>query len=181
MDKIKINVIAGSICGVLLLSWTVGYISYNNSEVDIRTAIKASQDANKVVYDRVWKTIQQQTQVSSEYASQFQSIYKEIMDSRNQNSSATLARFIKESNPQFDSSLMKKLMTSIESNRMDFEREQKRLIDLSREHEKLIKTFPGTIFLRNTKTIDINLVTSSKTEANFKTGVDDDIDMYKKK
>jgi len=182
-SKMKTNIVIGSIVAILLFLIIVGFTSYSNTEVDFRTAIKASQQNNRVVYDRVWKTIQQQASVSNEYAADFQAIYKDIMKARNEDSQKLLAKFVKEANPNFDSSLFKKLMVTIESNRLDFEREQKHLIDLSREHNRMLQTLPGSMFLSllGRKEIDITLVTSSKTENAFKNGEDNDVELFDKK
>jgi len=174
------------IAGVLVLTsvFLVGCpaITYNNREVDLRATVEASQKANQVVYDRVWKTIQQQAGVTDKYQQSFRDIYKDVMDARNPDGQAKLVKFVTEANPNFDSSLFTTLMTSIESNRRDFEREQKSLIDKSREHNTLLRKFPGNIYLGilGRKEIPIQLVTSSRTDNAFVNGKDDDTELFAK-
>lgn len=175
------GLIISGVVGITLLS-LVGCpaISYNNREVDLRTQVEASQLANQAVYDRVWKTIAQQAGVADKYQESFRGIYKDIMNARNPEGQGTLLKFITESNPNFDASLFSTLMTSIESNRRDFEREQKTLIDINREHSKLLRTFPSNLYMMmlGRKEIVIQLVTSSRTDDAFKTGQDNNVDLF---
>ncbi len=182
MSKTQGLVLAG-IFGVfsLVIFFSV-LISAGNREADLRTRIEASQKANQVVYDRVWKVIQQQANVSEKYADDFRNIYKDIMDARNPQGQATLAKFVTESNPNFDSSLFKQLMSSIEANRRDFEQNQKSLIDIHAEHTKLFRKFPSSIFMNmlSRKEVSIQIVTSTRTERSFETGKDDDVSLFNK-
>jgi hypothetical protein len=103
------------------------------------------------------------------------------MDARNPDGQAKLVKFVKEANPNFDSSLFKQLMTSIEANRRDFEREQKTLIDIHAEHTRLFRRFPSSMYLGflDRKELTIQLVTSTRTDNAFQTGKDDDTDLFK--
>ena len=156
-------------------------ITYGNREADLRTSVEASQKANQVVYDRVWKTIQQQAGVTDKYQESFRAIYKDIMDARNPEGQAKLVKFVKEANPNFDSGLFRQLMTSIEANRRDFEREQKTLIDIHAEHTRMFRKFPSSLYLGilGRKEMTIQLVTSTRTDNAFQTGKDDDTDLFK--
>jgi hypothetical protein len=180
MGKYKGLIVVGSIILILLLLVALPLMSYSNAEVDLRTSVQASQKDNQVVYDRVWKTIQQQAGVTSEYSEQFRAIYRDIMNGRNPEGQGKLVKFVKEANPNFDSSLFTKLMTSIEGQRKDYERKAEELIDRSREHNKLLQTMPGSFYLSflGRKPIDIQLVTSTRTDDAFKSGKDDDTNLF---
>lgn len=179
--KYKGWIVVGVLAFVAIFMVVVPLISYGNNEADLRTSVEASQKANQVVYDRVWKTIQQQAGVTDKYQESFRGIYKDIMDARNPDGQAKLVKFVKEANPNFDSSLFKQLMTSIEANRRDFEREQKTLIDIHAEHTRLFRRFPSSMYLGflGRKELAIQLVTSTRTDNAFQTGKDDDTDLFK--
>jgi len=68
----------------------------------------------------------------------------------------------------------------IASSRDSWTMRQKELIDLSREHNKLLGLFPGSLVfsILGRKPIDITIVTSSKTEKAFETGKDDDTKVF---
>ncbi len=90
--------------------------------------------------------------------------------------------WVQESNPNFDLSgaadMYKQLQRVIEANRQEFFIEQKKLIDLKRNHSSYIKVFPNRIFLSDVKEIEIKIITSDKTEKVFDTGKEDDIDLF---
>lgn len=180
--RFKGLIVMGILVFVVVFLGGCPLMHYSNVEVDLRTGIEASQKDNQVVYDRVWKVLQQQAGVTDKYQESFRAIYKDIMNGRNPAGQATLAKFVTESNPNFDPSLFKTLMTSIESNRKDFERKQEELIDRSREHNKLLATAPGSLYLwiLGRHQITIQLVTSSRTEDAFKTGKDNDVKLFDK-
>jgi hypothetical protein len=181
VSKYKGWIVLGILLFVAIFLGGCPLIGYGNSEADLRTRVEASQQANQVVYDRVWKTIQQQAGVTDKYQESFRSIYKDIMDARNPDGQAKLVKFVTESNPNFDSGLFKTLMTSIEANRRDFEREQKTLIDIHREHTTMFRQFPSSFYLSilGRKEISIQLVTSTRTDNAFKSGKDDDTELFK--
>lgn len=158
------------------------FVSYGNKEVALRTQFEAQQKANTVIYDKVWKVIQQKAGVSDQYADKFKEIYTEIMDARYGSGDGTLMKWIQESNPQFDAGLYKDLSLAIESNRSEFSRVQQKLIDYKREHDNLRLMVPSSIFLglKGVKELELKLVTSSKTERAFETGKDDDVELFKK-
>ena len=158
------------------------FVSYGNKEVALRTQFEAQQMANTVVYDKVWKVIQQKAGVSDQYADKFKEIYTDIMDARYGSGDGTLMKWIQESNPQFDAGLYKDLSLAIESNRTEFATVQKKLIDIKREHDNLRMMIPSSIFLgiKGVKELEMKLVTSTRTEKAFDTGKDDDIELFNK-
>lgn len=88
-------------------------------------------------------------------------------------------KWIQESNPQFDVSLYKDLMNSIEVERTVFSNEQKKMLDIIREHNNLIKTVPGRWLVINDKEIEYTVISSTRSKAVMENGTDDDIDLFK--
>jgi hypothetical protein len=176
------NWILGTTLGIVLLIGVIGIISYfsiSNTEIKLRQKVVAQQQVNKTVFDNTWKIISQQAEVSEQYKESFAKIYPKLMDGRYGNTrGGALMSWIQESNPNFDVSLYSKLMTTIEAQRSIFTMEQKKLIDLGREHTVYISTFPNTIFIGNRGEIKLNIVTSDKTEKSFETGQDNEVRLF---
>lgn len=166
----------------LVFGITVGLMAatYHNTEVSLRNQISAQQKSAELTFDSTWKIISQQAMVADKYKNDFKAIYADIMDNRYANGGGELMKWISEHNPQFDSSLYSKLMSSIEANRKAFEAEQKQLVDLKREHDTLLVKFPSSLFIGGRESIDISLVTSSKTKETFASGEENDIDLFDK-
>lgn len=162
--------------GLGLIPYTVSTL---NREASLDKQVSAQQQANEAVFDRVWKTISQQAQVSSEYKDSFREIYTDIMQNSTGGSNRLLA-FIQSVNPQFDSSIYQTLMATIESNRRDFEREQKKLIDINREHTLMFETIPQSFILDifNRQPSSITIVTSQQTKEAFSTGEDNNVNLF---
>jgi hypothetical protein len=179
-------IVPGVIGGLIFIFVAIGvltWISYNNKEIDLRNQAKAQQQANQVVYDKVWKILQQKAGVLDKYASDFKDIYKGIMNERYQGDAkqAPLFKWIQEQNPQFSEKMFLNLSDAIEAQRGEFAMVQKRLIDIKREHDNLRQKFPGNIIVGSRGEIKIDIVTSTKTEKTFETGKEDQIDLFEKK
>jgi hypothetical protein len=166
---------------LFILFGAVMSMNYSNSEISIRKQVDAQQEKLHVVFDTTWKIIQQKAEVADQYKEAFAKIYPEIMAGRYGNSrGGALMSWVTEANPNFDTSLYKDLSNAIEGQRTNFMNEQARLIDMKREHDTLCEMFPGSIFLRKRDDIKIDIVTSAKTEDTFKTGQDNDTEVFKK-
>ena len=104
------------------------------------------------------------------------------MDARYKNDAGsgkeTLMKWVQEANPQFDSGLYIKLMNTIEGSRNLFTMEQKKLIDIDREHKTFKSLFPNSLIVGNRPDLNIKLVTSGKTKEVFSTGEENDIDIF---
>lgn len=175
-------VIAG--VAVLLVLVVVIYfamsVSYSNGEIRLRKQVVAQQKSNEAVFDNTWKIIQQQAGIATEYKDAFRQIYPELMQGRYGNArGGALMSWIQEHNPQFDPRLYEKVANSVEVQRTIFTNEQRKLIDLQREHATMLETFPGSWFLAGRQSVEIKIVTSAKTETAFATGKDDDVDLFK--
>jgi hypothetical protein len=182
------KVILFSIIGFFTLTfmfsgcWAINKnIDTDNSEIDLRTAIEAKKKDNEATYDNMWKIINQKAQVAEQYKNAFKDIYVSITDERYDSNSGSLMQWIQEHNPQFDVSLYKSVMESITIERNNFLTRQRQLIDLKREHDNLRLKWPSKWFIDNSvKEINITVVSSTKTKKIMETGVDDDVNLFKK-
>ena len=96
------------------------------------------------------------------------------------NGDGSLMKWVTEQNPNFDTSLYKDLSQSIELLRTEFQKSQERMLDLIREHTTLCNTFPGRWFISNKTPIEYTVVSSTKSKVVMETGLDDDVDIFKK-
>jgi hypothetical protein len=173
--------LAVSIIAVLLLVGACGsYFSYNNREIALRTEAEAQRGKIEGVHDKMWKVLQQKAQITNEYAQSFDSIYTHIIAGRYSQGDGSLMKWIKEANPDFDSSLYKDLMQSVEICRTEFQNSQERMLDIIREHQTLCSQYPGTWFISNKVPIEYEVISSTKSKMVMETGIDDDVDLFKK-
>lgn len=162
----------GAIVGVSM------YFSYNNTEIDLRKRAEAQRGKIEGVHDKMWKVIQQKAQVSTEYKDAFHEIYADIIGGRYNGENDPLLKVIHEANPQFDNSLYKDLMASIEVLRTEFQTAQEVMIDIIREHEVLISTYPSKWFIKNKTPIEYTIISSSRTKDVIETGIDDNVNLF---
>jgi hypothetical protein len=158
------------------------FVSYSNEEISLRNAAEAQQKANEAVFDNVWKTIQQEAEITENYKDSFHKIWKDIIGARYEKErGGALLSFIKEHNPNFSTKLYEKLMVTVESQRKEFLNNQKKLIDIKREHDNLIQQFPSSLVCGSRPELEIIIITSEKTEEIFKKKKEDDVNVFPKK
>ena len=155
------------------------YFSYNNQEVALRKQAEAQRGKVEGTFDAMWKIISQQAQVSDQYKEAFKEIYPDLISGRYKDNN-TLMKWVQESNPNFDTRLYNTLMQTIEVQREQFKKSQERMLDLIREHETLCETYPSKWFITNTTPIEYTIISSTKTKYTMETGVDDDVELFKK-
>lgn len=169
--------------GVLVVAVVLGGslistgVSLYNQEVALKNQIEAKQTENKANFDNMWKKIKQATNVSDDYKNGLAEVVKAYTEGRKDTSENMLMKWGAEAVPNFDSSVYKQLMNIIVASRDDFTLNQKELLDLNREHDTLLDTFPNNIFYRimGVQKIKVTTVTSTRTEETFNTGLDDEV------
>lgn len=177
MKKIILLVVLGTLVfsGIILTSM---YFTYNNQEVNLRKESDAQRGKIEAVYDQMWKIIQQKSKVSDEYKKSFSEIYPKLIEGRYSQGDGTLMKWITESNPNFDVSLYKDLMNSIEIERNGFTTHQSRMLDIIRQHETLINTMPSKWFVSNKTSIEYVVISSTKSKEVMVSGEDNDIELF---
>jgi len=178
---VVLSVVGISLLGIVLVIGMV--ISTSNREATLRTAIEAKQKDNTSEFDNMYKKISQVAQVSEKQMSFLKDIFVSHASARTgNNDGGSLMKWIQESVPNIDTSTMNNLQNIITGSRDAWTMRQKELIDLSREHTKLLRVFPSNVILSmlGRKEINITIVTSSRTDAAFETGKDDDVNVFKK-
>lgn len=178
----KKKVIILSAIGIIILILAAiifgTYISVNNEERQLRTLAEAQKGKIETQYDAMWKIIQQKAQVTDEYKNSFKDIFVQIIDGRYKQGDGTLMKWIKEANPNFDSSLYKDLMSTIDIKRTEFMNTQNRMIDIIREHKNLCITAPKCWFVTDKSDIDYTIISSTKSKTTIQTGIEDNVDVF---
>lgn len=157
------------------------YIKYNNEEVSLRKEAEAQKGKVETVHDTMWKVIKQKAGVTEEYRDTFEKVFPEIISGRYSQGDGSTMKWIQESNPEFDTSLYKDLMQAIEVQRMYFNQAQTRMLDIIRQRDTLIELIPAKFFISNKSKIDYTIISSTSTKTVVQTGIDDDVDLFKKK
>lgn len=156
------------------------YIGSHNREVTLRTAIEAKQTANQATFDNMWKKIAQVAEVTEAQKNALKEIFVEHAQARTgSGSDGAVMKWITESVPNVDVSVYKNLQNIITSARDSFTSDQLALLDLKREHDKLLLTFPSTLFVGGRPRIEVQIVTSGRTQSTFATGKDEDTKVFR--
>ena len=182
--KTIIWLISGGVAVLLALMVVFTGVGAVNTEIELRNQAIAQEKANQVVYDEVWKVLQQKAGILDKYAEDFKSVYGTIMEDRYQgekNGQSPTFKWIQEHNPTFSWEMYKDLSAAVEAYRGKFSRVQQRLVDIKREHDNLRQKLFSCWFVGNKPELKITIVTSTKTENTFKSGKEDDIDLFKNK
>ena len=170
---------------ILLVLFVVGgsVVGTFNQEVALRTTLEQKMVDNRSEFDNMWKKISQVAQVTDAQKNAIKDIVVGYASARSQgrDGAGSFVNAVREVVPSMDTATFNNLQNIIVGSRDGFTMRQKELLDLKREHDKLLRSFPSNIVLRmfGRKPIDVTIVTSSKTEESFKTGKDDDVDVFK--
>lgn len=176
MSKTLITIVTiVSLAAMVALFW----VSANNGEIKLRNQTEAQKSVVESYFDKMWKVISQKAQVTEQYKNSFKEIYPQLIEGRYGNDKGgSLMKWVVESNPNFDISLYKDLMSSIEAERMGFFMEQKRLIDLDNQHKIFRQTFPNMIFVGGRPNVEFKIISSEKTKEIIESGVENDVKLF---
>lgn len=149
------------------------WISISNGEVRLRNQIAAKQRDNQSELDNTQKKIGQAVQVTD---LQKQFLMDVIVGNAKARTGGTgsLATLVKEAVPNVDTSTFNNLMNIITGSRDAFTMRQKELLDLNREHDNMIDTWPSSMIVGSRGKIQVTIVTSARAKDAFSTGEDND-------
>lgn len=177
MNKI-IGIVVAIVIAVFGLTTLTMYFTYNNKDAKLRAQAEAQRGKIESVHDKMWKVLQQKAQVSNEYKDAFSEIYPALIEGRYSQGDGSLMKWITEANPDFDTSLYKDLMQSIEIQRTEFQKVQEKMLDVIREHNVLLTTVPSKWFISNTEPIEYTVISSTRSKTVMETGLDDDVSLF---
>lgn len=164
-----------AVVAVLVFSIVGSLMSMYNSAVQMEQSLVAQYDQNRNNYAKMFNSLKEAAQVPDMYMQGLKDLYDSIMHGRyGSDGSKAMFNWIKEHNPEVDSSLYVKLQSMIEANRNDFESNQKSLIDKRQIYQVYLKTVPQSFVLSvmGFPKIDLSkydIVTSEETEKAFDT------------
>ena len=136
---------------VAVIIWGVGV---SNDEKTLRNKISAQQEETEIFYTKLWEVLQQKAGVADEYAEQFKEIQVQVMEGR-YSTGGEMMKWIQEAGVELSPQLYQDLMNSIEGERNGFFIEQKKLIDMQKQHRDMLVVFPKNLILKNRESIDI--------------------------
>lgn len=160
------------VIAILLVMWAIGI---SNQEKSLRIAFDARIKENQTNYDNMWKTIKQKYQIKGDYAKELKEIVAATVEGRK---GGSLMKMITESVPNLDASIYKELMATIEGKRDYFKKAQDAQIDLKQQHDKILTLFPSSLVVGGRPPLVLALVTSTRTNEAFDSGVDDNVDLH---
>lgn len=175
--------VGAAISGVafLFVIFAVFYtVSVLNTETRLKNLISAKQKDNTSEYDNMWKKISQSVQVTELQKDALKDIFVEYANARTgSGGGGSLAKWVQESVPNVDTKTFENLQNIITASRDRWTLRQKEILDYGREHDNLIGVIPSSIVcsIFGRDKIDIQIVTSSRTEEAFLSGKDDDVNI----
>ena len=182
--NIPITKIAGIaiaiIAGIFIFSSLIGF---SNDEVDLRNRFKQKMDERTAFYDKMWKTIAQNGQVTLKADSSFSRNVNAIMAGR-KDAQGLFMKWVQESNPNANYDLIAKMYQNltvvIEGQRDGFFMEEKVIQGIVLEHSNLLQKFPGSFYnvFFGRKLIDYKPITSDRTDDVIKTGKDNNVSVF---
>lgn len=164
--------------GVVLVILIAMYFSYNNKEIALRKESEAQLGKIETVRDRMFQIIREQANVSTEYREAFEKIYPEIIAGR-YSEGGEVMKWIQEANPEFDTSLYRTVQNSMDVQRTAFKSTQDRLLDIIRQRDTLIESYPSRWFIANKSVIKYTPIATSDTKNVISSGIDDWTFSYK--
>jgi hypothetical protein len=190
--KISGGLIALIILGVLVLGGGIlAIVSYATlmgtyqEATRLKNEITAEQKNVKITYDNSWKIVMEKAEVSEQYTDAYKQIIKSMTADRYANGTGTVSASIAENNPTIDLSPLKDLMNTLEGLREKYQLDQKKVLSKNNVYENIrTATVSGMILsaMGFLKQLDIQTVTSTRTENAFETGKDDKVGgFYKEK
>lgn len=166
--------VTGGVFALLVLIVGLMFVSYSNQERRLRNQITAKQRDNQSELDNVQKKISQSVEVTDIQMAALKDIIIGNAQAR-KGGSGSLATFVTEAVPNLDTTTFNNLQNIIVGSRDAFTMRQKELLDLKREHDNLMDTFPSSVFVGGRGKIDVVVVTSTRAAESFATGEDNDI------
>lgn len=168
------------IIAVLVVALVAMYFSYNNKEIALRKEAEAQKGKIESVHDKMWKVIKQKANVTEQYREMFEKVYPDIIAGRYSGEGAMAMKWIQEANPEIDASLYKDVMQAIEIQREHLHTAQTRMLDVIREREALIESYPSRWFISNKSKIEYEVISSTRSKTVMETGLDDEVEIFAK-
>jgi len=165
-----------ALLALVLGLWLIG--TYNDAAT-LRNQYESKVAANSAEFDNMWKKIQQTAQVPEAQKNAFREIFEGYANARTSEGQGRVMTWIKEAAPTVDLRLYGQLMNIITGSRDGWTRNQRELVSISEQYNQRLSVFPGNFILpmMGFQKIVPKVITSTRTEAAFATGKDDDVNL----
>jgi hypothetical protein len=179
MKNIK-GIIILAVSLLIIGGLSMSFISFSNTEVDLRNRYTQKIDERTAFYDKMWKTLSQKSQIALRNDSSFARNVNAIMAGR-KDAPQLFMKWVQESSPNANYSEVSKLYSdlsrAVEGQRDGFFMEEKMIQDIVYQHSNLIKKFPGSLYnaLAGRTVLSYKPITSDRTDDVNRTGKDNDV------
>jgi hypothetical protein len=175
-------------------SFSLGYLGYRNTAQSFEVDIPAQYTETQNVYDNGWKKVVEIAQIPEMQAQQVKDVYAGVMTGRyGANGSKALTQVIFEQNPQLGQEVYVKVQRTVESFHDSFQASQTNLIARKQEYTKFVTATTAGVFYNwlgkyphikigvpAGTADDFQIVTSDKTQADFKNHKSEPLNLLKK-
>jgi len=171
-NSIIIGIVAFLIISAVVLG---GYtLSVFNRADSLITLYEGKVQTNKADFDNMSKQIKQTAQVSKAQMDKLKEIYTSYAEARTGegDSSNAIMKWVQESVPNVDTSVMTNLQNIIVANRNGWTERQRELVGITVEYNTMLRVRPSKWVLRNYTKLDPAIITSEDTEQAFHSGQD---------
>jgi len=135
-----VSLIALVAAGSLIGAW--------NKAVSLETQIVAAADNNEQILGQFYNKLEETVQVTDIYKDDFKDSMTAMLAGRyGEGGSQAAFQWIQESMPTLDPSMYRSVQLLIEADRNRFQNEQTRLIDLRRQYDQELRSFPSAMWL----------------------------------
>lgn len=155
-------------------------VSTYNAASKLHNLYDAKLVDNSSEFDNMWKKIAQTAQIPEAKKNALKEIFESQAAARTgKGGGGELMKWVQESIPNPDLSEYKTVLNIIVSSRDSWTFRQKELVDIARQYNEMLSTFPSNVFLGffGMQKINPKVITSSRTENAFSSGKDDDINL----
>lgn len=167
---------------ILLAAIAFGFtaVSYHNTAVRMETNIGKFDKESQNVLSNYTMKLKEKAQVPDMYVKDLGDIVDKTFKGRyGENGSQAMFQFLKETMPNFDSSLYKELQITMEAGRNEFKLSQSRKLDICQQYEAMTGQFPASFIFGVTGKGYHNvakkceIVVDASTASKFESGVDE--------
>ena len=174
-----------SVVGVMLLTCIVFVsiaVGTYNTQAGLKNRYEMKVVDNTSEFDNLWKKLNQVAQIPDKKKDALKEIFNSYASARTSPNQGQMMSWIKEAIPNADMSIYDNLMNIVIASRDSWTMRQKELVSIAEVYNGNLVTFPNNIFLGmfGFKKINPEVITSTKTENVFKSGKDDDTQLFGK-
>lgn len=160
-----------------------GFIGFSNDEIDLKNRFSQKMKERTAFYDKMWKTISQNAQITVRADSSFAKNVNAIMAGR-KDASGIFMKWVQETNPNANyesiAKMYQNLCNVVESQRDGFFIEEKVIQGIVYEHDNLIQKFPGSLYnvFLHRQLLNYKPITSDRTDDVMQSGKDNDVSVF---